>query len=117
MLFALTIPAVALASSYYSSLWVAARGQWSGANRSYDGTNMHITCKTHSAGSGNYKVSLVRHSFWSDTTIGTVGMPRNGSGRGDWTSVGSGTYHFSFDNRSGNYDIYCDANQVHMWSN
>jgi hypothetical protein len=117
LLVALTLPAVALATSYYSSLWVAALGGWSGANRSYSGSNMHITCNTHSAGSGNYRVSLVRHSFWSDSTIGTVNMPRNGSGSGAWTSVGSGTYHFYFNNSAGNYDINCDANQVHMWSN
>jgi hypothetical protein len=120
LLVALMLPAVALASTYYSSLWVAANGNYDGANRSYDGSNMHISCTTHSSGSGSYRVSLVRHKSFPnpDQTIGTVNMPRNGTGSGTWTSVGSGTYHFNFNNNtSGSADIYCDSNKVHMWSN
>ena len=114
---ALILPAVALASSYYSSLEVTGGRVWKGANRFYNGTNVHISCDTHSKGDGNYKVTLFRHrTMQRDDKIGSVSMPRNGVGKKTWTNVGSGTYHFKFDNTSSKYTIYCDNNKVHMWS-
>ncbi len=119
ILMAVILPAVALASSYYSSLHVGPGQTYTGPARFYNGKNMHITTNSHSDGTGNYKVILIRNRTWPipDDDVGYVLVPRNGSGRGDWSNVGSANYKFKFDNRTSNYDVYCGKNQVHMWSN
>jgi len=119
VILALIVPAVALATSYKSSLHVGSQQTYTGPSRPYNCTNMHITTNSHSSGTGKYKVTLIRDRTWPipDDDIGTVSVPRNGSGRGDWTNVGSADYKFKFNNSSGSYDVYCDTDQVHMWCN
>lgn len=112
---ALLVPAVALASSYWSSLSFVY--QLRGTTRYYDNNDMNIQLYSneswHHVTNHYYKIELVRDGVW-DTKIGSVTVPRQGWGSGRWTNVGSGYYYFFFSKADDGVRITSD--NVHMWS-
>jgi hypothetical protein len=112
---------VALASSYWSTLWF--NTSLTGATRHYDGTNVHIDM--HSTTNGEccnaesvYYIQLHRKTCWvwcTDDYIGQVSVPRNGwSGTKTWTNVGAGDYYFYF--YKTNDGVHVSSSDVHMYN-
>ncbi len=112
---------VAIASSYWSTLWFGT--SLTGATRSYVGANIHIDM--HSTTNGEccnaqsvYYIRLYRNTCWVWCTvdyIGEVTAPRNGwSGTKTWSNVGSGNYYFYF--YKTNDGVHVSSDDVHMYN-
>lgn len=120
LMVAVMIPAVAAASSYYSTLHF--KYQLTGSSRSYNSSNMNIALTSYTEystlppASSNYTIELWRDvSLGSDDYIGYKTVPRNGYGSGRWTSVGANDYYFKF--KKADDGIWVDSDSVHMYSN
>ncbi len=112
----LALPAIAYASSYYSTLSFSY--QLKGATRSYTGTNMNIcmTAKAPVTSITTFTVKLYRDRTWPipDDYIGYSTFPRNGSKTATWTNVGSANYYFFFS--KANDGVTVTSNNVHMYN-
>lgn len=115
----LALPAVVLASSYWST--VAFSVAVNGAVRSYDNNDMNIelTSRAPVMQIKTYTIKLYRQScvlfVCNDDFIGQVTVPRNGFGDGRWTNVGGGNYWFRFTKANDGATVRSD--DVHMFSN
>ncbi len=108
----LAVPAMAYASSYWSSLNFSWQVQ--GATRYYDGSNMNISLTTNAtAPGGSYNITLYRDGIF-DTNLGTRSASRVGSYSTRWSGVGSGYYYFFFSKAQDGVTVW--SNNVHMYN-
>lgn len=102
----------ALATSYNTTFEFSASVE--GPFRNFpDANNISIntsaSAPTYGAAYSTFSVSLIRNTWYGQTTIGTVSHPRNGSKTSTWSNVGSGEYKMFLNKVSDTITVSGDA--------
>lgn len=121
VLMSLLVPAVAYASSYWTSVSFCrgVLGSW----RTYNGSNVRASLTAKSSQNQTYVIRLYRKTAWVSGPVKTSSAcPSTPSGYysvRSFPGVGSGTYAFEFEKATvAQHDngIYITSNNVHLYN-
>lgn len=120
VLLSLLVPAVAYASSYWTSVSFC-RGVL-GAWRAYDGGNVRASLTAKSSQYQTYVIRLYRKTLWTSGPVSTSSAcPSTTSGYysvRSFPGVGAGTYAFEFEKATDaqHNSIYITSSNVHLYN-
>lgn len=116
----LLVPAVAYASSYWTSVSFCrgVLGSW----RTYDGSNVRASLTAKSSPSQTYVIRLYRKTIWTSGPVSTSSACQSTPGGyysvRSFSGVGAGTYAFEFEKATAaqHNSIYITSNNVHLYN-
>lgn len=116
----LLFPAIAYASSYWTSVSFCrgVLGSW----RTYDGSNIRASLTAKSSQSQTYVIRLYRKTLWTSGPVKTSSAcsstPSGYYSVRSFPGVGRGTYAFEFEKATAaqHNSIYITSNNVHLYN-